>query len=195
MDQICINKSKNKTIVFIHGFYANPGYWLPYLESFKNYKIVLLNIDYATLLKSNDVIDSIQKLFTDKNFGNNVTALISHSLGTVISNFLDLDTMSKRFEICPVGFSKRSDTRGFITDLKTRVNEHEQVIETNLLLVDKLINECEGYLYKTAIRYIPNLDQYFIYNHILSEFTIFEGDHFEINEAIKDISRKINQFT
>ena len=44
--KIVLNKSKNKTIVFIHGFYANAGYWLPYLPFFKDYKIILFNLDY-----------------------------------------------------------------------------------------------------------------------------------------------------
>ena len=62
------NKSKKKTIIFIHGLFGNSGFWLPFLPIFKNFKIILLDIDYSKLfendLKKNNFVtylDSILK--------------------------------------------------------------------------------------------------------------------------------------
>jgi hypothetical protein len=191
MQQIVLNKSKNKTIVFIHGFYANAGYWLPYLPFFKPYRIVLLDINYLDLLASDNRISAARELFKEFKLKDGVYATISHSLGTVISGFMNLEAMGRRFEICPVGFSNRSDTSGFIHDIQERVNEPGSQINSNLLLVDRLINECKDYAVKNSIRYIPDSDQYFTYHKRFSEDITFQGDHFDITEAIVDITGRL----
>ena len=193
MDQIYLNKSKTKTIVFIHGFYANAGYWLPYLTNFKNYRIVLLNINYNDLLNSDNMIVASNSLLRNVNSGNNFYALISHSLGTVVSNFIGADLVNKRFEICPVGYSKRSDTAGFVSDIRSRVNQGEQEIITRLLLVDRLINESKIYFQNNSIQYLPDADQYFTYTDLTNNRISFKGDHFDINEAIVDIANRLKQ--
>ncbi len=191
MDQIFLNKSKSETIVFIHGFYANAGYWLPYLTSFKNYRIILLNINYNDLLNSDNMIVAANSLLRNVNSGNSFYALISHSLGTVLSNFVEADLANKRFEICPVGFSKRSDTAGFISDLKSRVSQVEEEIKTNLFLVDQLIDDSRIYLQNNSIKYVPDSDQYFNYSDLSNNEISFKGDHFDINEAILDIVKRL----
>jgi hypothetical protein len=193
MDLICLNKSKTQTIVFIHGFYANAGYWLPYLASFKNYRIVLLNINYNDLLYSNNMIQATNSLFQSIHFGNEVVALISHSLGTVVSNYIDVSLVNNRFEICPVGFSKRSDTAGFVNDIKSRVNQSEKEVVDKLLLVDSLISQSKSHIQNSSsIRYVPTADPYFTYTDMPGNNLSFKGDHFEIDEAIADIASRLD---
>ena len=60
------NKSKKKTIIFIHGLFGNSGFWLPFLPIFKHFKIILLDIDYSKLfendLKKNNFITSLNSI-------------------------------------------------------------------------------------------------------------------------------------
>jgi len=193
MDQIFLNKSKAKTIVFIHGFYANAGYWLPYLTSFKDYRIVLLNINYNDLLSSDNMIVAANSLLRNVNSGNRFCALISHSLGTVVSNFIDAELVNYRFEICPVGYSKRFDTVGFVSDIRSRIYQGEKEIITSLLLVDQLISESKIYFQHNSVLYVPDEDRYFTYTDVPDNKISFKGDHFDISEAMADITSRLTK--
>ncbi len=185
--RIVFNKSKNKTIVFIHGFYANAGYWLPYLPFFKDYKIILLNLDYYFLLNSKDTISKVTETIESLNLDNDIHAIIGHSLGTIISNFIIYSSIKFHFDVCPVSHASRLDTNGFVNDILSRINESEENIRRNLNLVDLFINESRDFMLKKSLLFIPNADQYFNYNSTANvEFT-FKGDHFNITNAISHI--------
>ena len=187
-NQIVLNKSRNKTIVFIHGFYANAGFWLPYLPYFKEYKIVLLNINYVSILNSDNKILEISKIISSLNLGVNIEAIISHSLGTIISSFINNKSVGFYFDICPVSFSKRSDTIGFINDVINRMGETESKIKKNLLLVDLLIEESKDYSLINSHHFIPDSDQFFNYESSSNKRYLFQGDHFEITNAVSKIT-------
>jgi hypothetical protein len=185
---IVLNKSKDKTIVFIHGFYANAGYWLPYLPFFKGYKIVLLNLNYFELLNSTDKVHAIFDLVKNLQLGNRLEAIVSHSLGTIISNFICKKSIGFHFDICPVSYALRSDTNGFVNDIKLRINESRFSIRRNLSLVDLLIKDTSEYMSKNSFLYIPDSDKYFSYKSTDNPEYIFKGDHFEIVNAISHIT-------
>lgn len=190
-NQIVLNKSRDKTIVFIHGFYANAGFWLPYLPYFKEYKIVLLNINYSVLLNSKEQIAVITENINALRFDNGVVAVISHSLGTIISNFIYEHSNCVYFDICPVAYSNRSDTNGFVNDIHLRVDETKNKIRNNLKLVDLLINKSSGYLLNDRLLFIPDSDQYFTYQQTSNSKFLFKGDHFEITNAISYITNML----
>lgn len=190
-NQIVLNKSRDKTIVFIHGFYANVGFWLPYLPYFKEYKIVLLNINYSVLLNSKEQIVVITENINSLRFDNGVVAVISHSLGTIISNFIYDHSNCVYFDICPVAYSNRSDTNGFINDILFRVGETEKNIRNNLMLVDLLIHKSKEYILNNKLFFIPDSDQYFTYQKTSNREFIFKGDHFEITNAISNITNML----
>ena len=187
-NQIVLNKSRDKTIVFIHGFYANAGFWLPYLTYFKEYKVVLLNINYSVLLNSKEQIAVITESIYALRFDNGVVAVISHSLGTIISNFIYYHSNCAYFDICPVAYSNRSDTNGFVNDILFRVGEKEKNIRNNLMLVDLLIYKSKEYLLNNKLFLIPDSDQYFTYQKTSNCEFIFKGDHFDITNAISHIT-------
>jgi hypothetical protein len=190
-NQIVLNKSRNKTVVFIHGFYANAGFWLPYLPYFKDYKIVFLNINYFKLLNSKQQIALITENTNSLNFNDDVVAVISHSLGTIISNFITKHPNGIYFDICPVAYSNRTDTKGFVNDILIRVDETENNIRNNLRLVDLLINKSKEYMLNDRLLFIPDSDQYFIYQQTINREFLFKGDHFEITNAISCITNML----
>lgn len=185
--KIILNKSKNKTIVFIHGFYANAGYWLPYLPFFKEYKIILLNLDYYFLLNSNDKISKVTETVESLNLEYEIHAIIGHSLGTIISNFINNSSIKFHFDICPVSHASRLDTNGFVNDILSRINESEENVKRNLNLVDVFINESKDFMLKKSLHFIPDADQYFNYNSTTKAEFKFKGDHFNITNAISHI--------
>jgi hypothetical protein len=187
VDKIVLNKSKNKSIVFIHGFYANAGYWLPYLPFFKDYKIILLNLDYFLLLDSNNKISKVTETLESLNLENNIHSIIGHSLGTIISNFFNYSSIKYHFDICPVSYASRIDTNGFINDILSRINESEENIKRNLNLVDLFIIESKDFMVKKSKHFIPDADQFFNYKSTANAKFIFKGDHFNITNAISHI--------
>lgn len=187
-NQIVLNKSRDKTIVFIHGFYANAGFWLPYLPYFKDYKIVLLNINYSVLLNSKEQIALITENINTLRIDDGIVAVISHSLGTIISNFIYPHSICVYFDICPVAYSNRTDTNGFINEILFRVCETKSDIRINLKLVDLLINKSSRYMLNERLLFIPDSDQYFTYHQTSNREFLFQGDHFEISNAISYIS-------
>ncbi|NQV77757.1 MAG: hypothetical protein HQ490_05310 [Lutibacter sp.] len=189
--QIVLNKSRDKTLVFIHGFYANAGFWLPYLPYFKEYKIVLLNINYSVLLNSNKQIAVITENISALRFDDGVVAVISHSLGTIFSNFINDHSKYVFFDICPVAYSNRSDTNGFVNDILLRVGETKKNIRNNLLLVDLLIYKSREFILDNRLLFIPDSDQYFTYQKTSNSEFIFKGDHFEITNAISLINNML----
>lgn len=193
INQIVLNKSKDKSIIFIHGFYANAGYWLPYLSFFKNYKIILLDINYVYLLNSDDRISEIIKVINSLNLGGNIKAILGHSLGTIISSFINKQSVSFYFDICPVSYSNRSDTNGFINDIIYRMGETEFNIRKNLYLVDLLINESKVFRLINSHLFIPDSDKYFNYEYSNNIEYSFQGDHFEITNAVIKISNLLEE--
>jgi hypothetical protein len=187
-NQIVLNKSRDKTVVFIHGFYANAGFWLPYLPYFKEYKIVILNINYSALLNSNEQIAVITENINSLRFDDGMVAVISHSLGTIISNFINEHSNCVFFDICPVVHSNRSDTNGFVNDILLRVGETEKNIRNNLWLVDLLIYKSREYILNNRLLFIPDSDQYFTYQQTNNREFLFKGDHFDIKNAISYIT-------
>ena len=96
---IVLNKDKVKVIVFIHGFYANAGFWLSYIDYFNEYCLVFLNYDFL----NNNKIEKEKNLFNCivKKNGHDIVAIISHSLGTFFSSTLMLSKNVIQFDICP----------------------------------------------------------------------------------------------
>lgn len=188
---ISFNKSKAKTIIFFHGFYATSGFWLPYISCFKNYKIILVNINYPKALVHpeafNQLFSNTKDVLSDKN----IVAIVSHSLGTLFSKMTNNETIC-HFEICPVLYSKRIDSLNFLTDISSKVAESKEVISNNLNLVDKLILNSPKHILRDEYFYVPSNDAYFEYNIPSNNVQGFQGDHFNIEKAIELIEKEVS---
>ena len=47
------NKTRKKTLILIHGLFGNAGFWLSFLKSFDEFKLIIFNINYPKLLLEN----------------------------------------------------------------------------------------------------------------------------------------------
>jgi hypothetical protein len=188
INHIVLNKSKKKSIIFIHGLYANAGFWLPYLHYFKDYRLILLNCDYGVLINSKDDIlhiqDSVKNLFVETD----IIVVIAHSFGTILSGLLKINSSIKIFHICPVASSTRIRSEEFIYQIQLKINDTHTNIKNSLLLVDKLIVDVKDYLNENAIMLFPDQDQYFQY---FGNEYVYVGNHFDIENALLKIMELI----
>ncbi len=180
---LILNKEKQKTILFIHGFYANAGFWLPYIEYFNDYKLVILN------LKVNELnnIEKIIETFKNKSVSE-INYIISHSLGSIFSTKFSFSNKTTLFDICPIGHSKCIDKNNFIYKISTltgidlnKINEDFDYIENSYK------KKFRSKMIDNKVLLIPDKDEYFNYNASDLSTIFFEGNHFNVLNAIKYI--------
>lgn len=187
-----LNKSKDKTIIFIHGAYGTAGYWLPYLKSFNGYKIILLDMDYSAILNTNNDLDLTKLLLENYISDHNLVAVISHSLGTNFSNIFNKQNQVLNFNICPMVYSKRINTDNFNIELQSRIKFKDVKLRTNENLTLKLIEDSKGFISDRIFYLIPKADEFFIYDFPCGIQKIsFSGDHFDIDNALNIIVNKL----
>ncbi len=187
MKYIILNKSKSKSIIFFHGFYSSAGFWLPYLSFFIDYKLILFNIDYNVIIKSEFSFSKFLEFIEKYISSINPSAIISHSLGTIISTKISLISVVPVFEICPVEKANRINTVKFIDDIHKSLGVTKTKIENRIQLLDSFLINLKPTSIYNHIQYIPTSDGIFQYQENTKNCIIFEGDHFNISNAIKDI--------
>lgn len=186
------NKSNDKAIILIHGAYGSAGYWLPYLNLFDNYKIIVLNMDYSKILNKHQDLNNTKILLKKYQTENNIVAVIAHSLGTIFSNIISNRKDIIIYNICPVVYSKRINIQKFNIELKAKLNNKNSDSKTSPYLIEELIEDSKRYISKKLFYYIPYYDHYFIYNFPKKiQFFNFFGDHFDIKNSIIEISNKL----
>ena len=187
---IVINKEKVKAIVFIHGFYANAGFWLNYIDYFNEYCLIFLNFDFL----NNNKIETEKNLFKCivKKNGHDIIAIISHSLGTFFSSTLMLSKNIIQFDICPIGIGRNVNKSGFINTISLKTNQKEEIILNDLKFIEyQFFNKSFFQNSDNKILFIPDSDNYFNYLDSVFLKVYFSGDHFNISNAIIDIKIQI----
>jgi len=188
-----LNRSKSKTAMFIHGLFATAGFWLPYLDRFRDFRLILLNIDYRNIGGSYLYLDEISDVISSQ-AGGRVDAMVSHSLGTLIASRLPHIVYRQSFEVCPVYVARRLQPEAF-ADLIRQKLSHSMVARDIINIfshVDSTVYSCSfpENLLGDRTKYIPDSDFYFTYccdSHVET----FRGDHFDIMSAIKSIERAL----
>jgi hypothetical protein len=188
MNYKIINKKGNTDVILIHGLFATSGYWLNYLDFFKNSKLAILEIDYYNFNNFKDQSKCLEKII-QLEFNNKVDYIFSHSLGTIIANGVSENLFNFSFEICPVYFSNRVLELDFASNIVNKTNSKFDldIIKKILSEIDIRTMEYKKSLLpsKKRISFLPNNDIYFNYNPQPNySFNIFNGDHFEIYNAL-----------
>ncbi len=180
------NKSKKKTIIFIHGLFGNSGFWLPFLTFFNQFKILVLDINYPELFKHDLKKINIKKHCESILKNDEEYTLISHSIGSIISQFFCSDKIKTSHEICPVYNVERINNEVFVNQIKARVDL--SAIEINKILIDSINfindNSISENMHINKIQYFPLKDQFFIYKNNFDKRKQFVGNHFDINNSI-----------
>ncbi len=185
------NKSKDPSIIFIHGLFANSGFWLKYISCFRDYKLILYNIDYEKLLDDLPFFDEIRKEFHLDYKINNVVGVVSHSLGTICSDLFFSNYNINLFNICPVALGNRTGSLEFINYTSYKLNLSKTIISNSLIKVDSFYSDVKDKLTLKGFNIIPDKDEYFIYDIPHTGPVVFEGNHFEISNAFDFIVSRL----
>jgi len=181
------NKRKNNAIILLHGLYTNSGFWLSYLNLFKDFRIITYDINYNLLLKTQTVKSYLQEFLNECREDENIVATISHSFGTVVSDLAFENKQYAVFKICPVDFSKRLDTQSFILDIENKTALSKENIYKYFNLVSDFTSKFKEQLNYNGSIYIPDQDGFFSYEVPENKKNEFKGDHFNIGLALSDI--------
>ena len=184
------NRKIENTILLIHGLHTTSGYWLSNLPVFKNFKIIAFDINYDKLLLTEfNSKDIFKKEFC---VDEKVVGIISHSFGTVISDFSFEYNNDIIFKICPVAFSIKNDPINFNKDVRRRTCMSEDMIKNINKNASIFSSKARNFIKSNGQLYIPKTDCYFTYK-IPKNFKIeFIGDHFNIKNALILINEKLN---
>ena len=181
------NKRKKNAIILLHGLYTTSGFWLSYLNLFKDFRIITYDINYDLLLKTQSAKSYLNEHLNDYREDDNIVATISHSFGTIISDLAFENKQHTIFKICPVAFSKRLDNQSFILDIENKTSLSKDYINEYMNLVSDFTSKYKQILNFDGDIYIPDHDGFFSYEVPESKKTEFEGDHFNIGFALSNI--------
>ena len=181
------NKRKNNAIILLHGLYTNSGFWLSYLNLFKDFRIITYDLNYDLLLKTQNAKSYLQEFLNEGREDENIVATISHSFGTVVSDLAFENKQHAVFKICPVAFSKRLDTQSFILDIENKTALSKENIYEYMNLVSDFTSKFKEQLNYNGSIYIPDQDGFFSYEVPENKKNEFQGDHFNIALALSDI--------
>jgi len=186
------NKSKKKSIIFLHGLHANSGFWLPYMRVFKCYKLILVDIDFIGFIRNNSSVELLNQYLKEFELYNDCIAIVSHSLGTVISSQLSMENSITKFEISPVYLSYRYFTTEFAKKMASFMQIHQDRVLADLILVDKYVDSVKLNSEINRVRLLPKEDVFFKFKLDYDENIYFSGDHFNIDNAIVIIANKLD---
>ena len=186
------NKSKKKTIIFIHGLFGNSGYWLPFLNYFNNFKILILDINYPKMFKENPKKINFHKFLESMLEDDNEYTLISHSMGTVLAQSFPEKKIKISYEICPIKNSVKNNKNKFIEEINSLTNFSEEQIrnilgEATVFLSNNFSVENKSLNKK---QYVPRIDSFFN-DSFNNSVEYFEGDHFNIINSISMINKDL----
>jgi len=181
------NKKKEESIVLLHGLYTTAGFWLTYFNLFRDFRLIVYDINYDLLLKTQTAKSYLQEFLNECREDENIVATISHSFGIVVSDLAFENKKHAVFKICPVAFSKRLNTKSFISDIESKTSLSKENICDYMNLVSDFISNYKQQLNFTGSIYIPDQDGFFYYEVPENKKNEFKGDHFNIGLALSDI--------
>ena len=177
------NKSKNKSVLFIHGLFSSSGFWFEHLRQFRDFRIILCDIDYENFFENPVVCNNYIIDFVNKN---NLHATISHSFGSAMN--LNIDDAITRINICPITYKSRINSSDFVLEIEKKTKLEKNFIEKMLYDAEtylKINQQASSMRIANMINFIPKNDSFFTYKGNAN----FDGDHFNIGRAIENILR------
>lgn len=186
---IVLNRRIRKSIVLVHGLFANAGFWLPYIHHFPRHRLLLLNINYENISDTELYNEAITEKLQPFSQGTH-DAIIVHSMGAIIGRSINKESRKCYFEICPVTISKRTDINSFIDEIKIKTGQTRSEIERQLMEAKAAIENFAGDAHGDEEIHIPTNDKYFRYS--TSKICCkYDGDHFNIEEAVRNIAKRM----
>ena len=185
-----LNRSKPRSVLFIHGLFTTSGFWLPYLHHFREHRLLILNIDYHSISRVTPYVGAVCQVIAGHAAGK-LDAVLSHSLGCVLASELPAMLTQKRYDLCPVYCATRTGKEGFVSEIERRTGWTQSQIAAQLAEADSAIaSRSRESRDDAATIYVPDSDEFFTYAPSLP-YRYFRGDHFQVDEAVSEIGEAI----
>lgn len=192
-----LNRSRKKTVLLIHGVFTNSGYWLPYLSSLKDCRMLILDIDYRAISDIGVYLRRLEEIIVGE-AGGRVDAVIAHSLGALLASRLPTRLRQVSYELCPVYCAKRLDPNGFVDHIEKRLKSAMTCVqiravldEVDVALVRHSPLNLDVPKMSRGTICLPDADPYFSYEPGAAS-RIFSGDHFGVMAIMEEISRELS---
>ena len=177
-----INKSKPRSILFIHGLFATAGFWLPYIKFFCGYRLDFVNVDFISSAQQLDdeleeLTVSVSKLFP--------TAIVCHSLGCALGRYIK---HPNTYFICDVSNALPSNTHKFSEAIAGMSGKDIPSVQVGLDVAELYHQRIRNTRFRSDNSFTPDNDEFFAY----VQKPNFCGTHFEIAKAVKTVSELLN---
>ncbi|MBU3633161.1 hypothetical protein [Polynucleobacter sp. AP-Feld-500C-C5] len=185
-------KTRKKTALLIHGLFTTSGYWIPYLNFFSEFKLILIEVDYSGLIDIDEYVHEITKIIHGESIGV-LDIVISHSLGTLIAAKLPKNCYSYSFEICPMYSATLINENKFVDVILSKIiglssDGCKKILHNANDTIIKNFRKDQDFIQRTT--FIPDCDLFFVYKPLKNSKN-YNGDHFEIESALNQISKII----
>lgn len=181
-----LHKNQSTTVALVHGLFTHEGYWLPYLKLLRNFKLILVGVDYGhQQFDPKFVSGLLADIFKKKS----VEVIVGHSLGASLARMVE--SKARKVLICDVGSARRLQMPPFeaITPTVQKISEEDRV--RSLKNARELCAVANSFSEGVDIVFTPTDDEYFAY----SGKPNFTGTHFEISNAVSYLAKSLSKGT
>jgi pimeloyl-ACP methyl ester carboxylesterase len=181
-----LGRGKATSLVLVHGLFANSAFWLPYLPMFRDCEVVLINIDYVGLFRSEFTVEQMAH-HLDSTLDVGGAHLIGHSFGACVGLNMCSRFASRSF-ICPTFVSTRFDCGRFCDEIAELAALPDSTVRPVVdYAVDFKSTQSPGRYNRSLDElYLPLDDPYFDYpdevEGVVSQR--FLGGHFDLRQPL-----------
>lgn len=175
-----LHKGRPKSIMLIHGLFANEGFWLPYLDKLREFRLILVGINFDSA-EAHSVTNTLDNICREEA----IDVVVAHSLGCAIARSLKYPRVI--FAVCDVTQATRKSLYLFEHLIMKDFSLSESELNLAMSNVTKIYDACINKFDLRVIPYVPTHDNLFEYQTKAN----FIGDHFDIENAIRHLAPRI----
>ena len=186
MKTVVLGPKDAQKIALVHGLFTGRGFWLKYLDFFRDFRVYLPEVDYRQAINGDEEFSFEAQI---KSAIPSDAILISHSVGCAFAERYIL-TNQKSFHIAPV-YSSSSVLSDWSSVVSNKTGAELEDISAHIKEVMEFIKRFEVYGRSASAKYSPYGDVYFK----TEESTLhYDGDHLEIEDALRQVLTLIENY-
>lgn len=183
-----INKQNESSVALVHGLFTNSGFWLPYIEYFREYRVYLIDIDYNFLSKESQDFDNwLSREISETKILN----FIGHSFG---ATFLQICTLRHNVTLIGINPAHLGMRRG--SSFAQHVSDRYGLDE---IFINNQLNDVYDWVYTFNLQnsgftmlYTSDNDEFFDYSVVdTNDKIVIESNHFNIDEVFVTLTESL----
>ena len=183
-----INKQNESSVALVHGLFTNSGFWLPYIEYFREYRVYLIDIDYNFLSKESQDFDNwLSREISETK----ILYFIGHSFG---ATFLQICTLRHNVTLIGINPAHLGMRRG--SSFAKHVSDRYGLDE---IFINNQLNDVYEWVYSFNLQnsgftmlYTSDNDEFFDYSVVdTNDKIVIESNHFNIDEVFVTLTKSL----